>query len=84
MKGKFREWDLPELIQEEHPDEVQVPERDAMHINYDPEDDEELYYEDGGGLGPSDFVFIPRHPDQLEEPLGEQGPGPETAARHIE
>lgn len=79
MKGKFREWGLPDLVQEEHP--VQVPDID---IQYDPEEDDDLHYDDGGGLGPSDFQFIPRDQEPIPVLLGDQGPGPQAAAHRIE
>jgi hypothetical protein len=53
--------------------------REDWEADYDPEEDEDLYHE-AGEFGPSEFLFVPGNSTVQ---LGEQGPGPETAAQRI-
>ena len=92
MKGKFREWEMGENEEvgraEEYGSLAQedfvLGDEGSIAGNYDPEDDDNLCY-DEGDLGPSDFHFIPREQDPTPEEMeGEQGPGPQTAAHRIQ
>lgn len=92
MKGKFREWEEEEVENVEEASleiEELVLGSDGTGVEeYNPEEDDNLYH-DEGDLGPSDFFFIPGDAEvaRVEEEilvLGEQGPGPETAAQRIQ
>jgi hypothetical protein len=98
MKGKFRAWNMevdeseeggmavePRNLMQDDPTLAEGPDTDhddpGLEV-YNQENDDNLYFEEGD-LGPSDFYFIPREPDQIPIPEEEQGPGPVTAAHRV-
>jgi hypothetical protein len=90
MKGKFREWEEEAEMAEEPSLEIEelvLSSDEASGVeDYNPEEDDNLYHEEGD-LGRSDLFFIPREAEAMEGEtlaLGEQGPGPETAAQRIQ